>query len=229
MNPQENNAASAAGTALLNGEEIKIESVRDVPQEPGENAVILPVSVNKRNKGGARNTHQVRMTSPLIEKLMARSPECQQNSDGRDWDVLKERVAEYGDNQVKMHDAITSVKALAAEIPGFAHSAEFKNAEAVYEHSITKTAPIYNDLADAVEPRGGNVKLADEADFLNLADRAMTQLTEQTTIYAPIAIIVHDEMRRMTSFKEIAAQQAADPSVVTDVAFKEVSAEDGKA
>lgn len=217
----------SAPSVLLDGNEIKIESVRDVPQDvPGEKAVIIPVNVKKR----PRNTHQTRLASPLIEKLIARSPACQEVSQhNRDWEVLKGRVDEYGDNQVKMHDAINGVKAIAAEIPGFTHSPEFQNAEAVYDQSVTKTAPIYNELADAVEKRSGNVKIVDEADYLNLADRTMTQLTEQTTIYAPISIIVHDEMHRIRVFKEAQDAAAADPSVVTDVEFKEVSAEQPKA
>lgn len=227
MNPQENSSAQTAASALLNGEEIKIESVRDVPRDvPGENAVVIPVDVKKR----PRNTHQTRLASPLIEKLIARSPACQEVSQhNRDWEVLKGRVDEYGENQVKMHDAIAGVKAIAEEIPGFEHSPEFKNAEVVYDHSIVKTAPIYNELANAVENRSGNVKIVDEADYLNLADRTMTQLTEQTTIYAPISIIVHDEMQRIRVFKEAQDAAATDPKVVTDVAFKEVPADQTKA
>lgn len=220
-----NEATRSAPAVLLNGEEIKIEGIKEIPQI----AAGARVKVSGKDIRRARNTQQLRLATPLIEQLMARSPECQPQS-GRDWEVLKDRVEEFGSNQVKMADSLESLQAIGRELPGFAHSAEFLNARQIFDDSIVKTAPIFNELLNEVEGHKGNVKLADEADYLNLADRTMTQLTEQTTIYEPITSVVHDEMRRMRTFKAATDEIAlADPKTVSDVAFKEVPAEAGQA
>jgi len=228
MNPQESNVqvimpgdtADGQPVVTLDGEQIKIESIREVLQAgPRLGLPVEQVRGPKKYPRGAPQVQQKRLTTPLLQSLMARSDVCSRVVDGREWEQLREQINVFGENQIRMHDAITTMKNIGSATEGFQHSETFLNAAQLFDDSVLKTAPIFNELLDAAEKHTGIVKLEDEGDYLNLADRVLTQIVEQSTIYGPIDGAVRDEMGRLKTF---AQSQAQDPNVITDVNVREI-------